>query len=602
MPLKNVLRGLFLRLKLHTRIFCMYAALIVASTMVLGFYAYRENVRTAEESFTNVISGGLLQTSSSLHGLLADVENQAYLFSNNLVLQDVLTKSSSRNTAEKYDDYLSLEKVVQTFERPESPLRIKLYLNEEIRFLNDMERYIYRKEGYPLKEQSSVFTRSFRSHWVFSDSDTPGVSLEKNKRFTFISDVMSIRQYGDRLAVASFELSEQAMKQIMDPMAMDAISNLYLLDGQGRVLSTLRDVPTGTEPITATMWSAILSRGSSGGTARSGGGREESLYVSTKLKDYPLYLTAVIPTSEIRNRSRDILFNFLWISILIIIISFLVAYRVTAGMTGRIRRLAHAMGTIETSDFSVQVPTEHEDEIGLLSRKFNWMVSRIRILIDDVYKADVEKKEAELNLLQAQINPHFLYNTLDSINWLAFKYKADDIAYMIRNLSDFFRLSQNTGRKVTLETELRHMQAYFNLQKYRFEDRIELELDVPQELYGVETLSLVLQPLVENALLHGILKEEGRRGTITIRAELVEEEGVIILEVSDDGLGMTEEKCQQLSEHLMHHYDPDLGKGLRNVHQRIRIHYGAQFGLNVISAEGEGTSCVLVFPSFFRSI
>ncbi|MBC8059958.1 MAG: sensor histidine kinase, partial [Clostridiaceae bacterium] len=310
----------------------------------------------------------------------------------------------------------------------------------------------------------------------------------------------------------------------------------------------------------------------------------------------PFYIVANIPNDEITKGGLQILKKFSFIAIIILIISFLIAYVISDSITKRINQLIDVMANVENSKFSVQVPVVYNDEISVLKRNFNWMVERIRNLIDAVYKSNIEKKEAELKLLQAQINPHFLYNTLDSINWLAVRTDASEISYIVKNLSDYLRIGLNKGEDMTsIENEIKHIYAYFNIQKFRFEDKINLEVNITSEILNHKTITLVLQPLVENAILHGILKEEGRKGVITITAEEIE--GMIILEVKDNGIGIEKDTLLKILENMNNFTNADMGYGLRNVHQRIRYKFGEEYGLNIISEKDKGTSCLLIFPA-----
>lgn len=550
---------------------------------MLGYYAYQENVQTAKENFTNVLSSTLLQTSGNLASLFADLEKQASLFSNNIVVQDVLTKEGFISPSERYDDYMNLNRLVETFVKQNQFVDVRMLIKQRILFLDDSERYIYSNNLQFEPESQLLFQRDLRTHWIHHPV--------KND-FSVIVDILSLKGFGERLAFVSFDLDEEAVRNVLNNMGTQGISNLYLIDEKGRNLFSLRN--NTEDELSSVVLEQIKQSGSNMYTTQLIEGKGDTLTVHTKLNNFPFFLVALIPMKEIQNRSMEILRKFLWITLLVVAISFVVSYLISAGMTRRIKHLVSAMQTIETSDFTVQVQTDYVDEIGILTRRFNWMVNRIRLLIQTVYKSDMEKKQAELNLLQTQINPHFLYNTLDSINWLAVRHQADDIVFMIQNLSEFMRLSLNSDRKVTVQTEIRHLLAYFNIQKYRFEDYIHLRLEVPRELYAYRMISLILQPLVENALIHGILKEDGREGTITVRGEL--NEGIIFLEVMDDGVGMSNEKLEQITEHVRQPIN-GLGQGLRNVHQRICIEYGEEYGLNVLSEPGKGTSCIVVFPA-----
>jgi two-component system sensor histidine kinase YesM len=566
---------------------------------MFGYFAYRENVHTAEENFTNVIAGNLRQTEGNVLSLFSDVEIQVNLFANNFIVMDSLAGSDSRPPVEQYEDYSNLQKVINSFEQPNKPFEIKLYMDRARMFLNDGTRYINRPGGYQENEFYKLSQRNYRIHWnagkIPSRSQAAG---DNSITFSAVSDIISFGGGGERLATVAFGFKESTLQKLLGNMDMSFIRNVYLIDNKGVLLTSIEGGALQAVSLTEEVKAEIFKSGE--GSLVAPKAQKSALYVYRAITGYPYWLVAEIPTQEILNRSREILWNFVWISLLVISVSFLLAYLIAAGVARRIKKLVHAMGTVENNEFLVHVADDNDDEIGILSRKFNWMVDRIRRLIEDVYKSGLEKKEAEFNLLQAQINPHFLYNTLDSIHWLAVRHDVKDISYMIRNLSDFFRLSLNIERCVSIRTELRHLNAYFNIQEYRFESRIHLQLNVPPQIQEFITISLVLQPLVENALIHGILKDEGRSGTVTVSGEQIDD--LIVLEVYDDGAGMDELRLSEVNEHILFNSGVGLGKGLRNVHQRIRVHFGEEYGLNIHSDLGKGTRCILIFPALLEGM
>jgi two-component system sensor histidine kinase YesM len=216
-------------------------------------------------------------------------------------------------------------------------------------------------------------------------------------------------------------------------------------------------------------------------------------------------------------------------------------------------------------------------------------------LVEDKYRLGQAVKQLELKALQAQINPHFLYNTLDLINWMSAKYKAEEIRALVSALSKFYKLSLSGGEDtVRVRGELEHVQAYVQIQNMRYADCIRLILNVPEPLLDYPILKLVIQPLVENAIFHGIRHKADENGIIEINGEIQNE--VLCLHVRDDGVGMPEERVNGiLSAHP--HTENHHGYGVRNIDERLRLRYGAGFGLSFRSAPGEGTTVTVRIPA-----
>lgn len=233
-----------------------------------------------------------------------------------------------------------------------------------------------------------------------------------------------------------------------------------------------------------------------------------------------------------------------------------------------------------------------ETEIQLLSDGFEEMVGKLNSLIDENKRVERRKRHAELELLQAQINPHFLYNTLDTIIWLIESDNKQVSIDMVSSLSSFFRFSLSRGKDViTLAEEEQHVLSYLQIQKTRYQDRMDYEIDIPEALHAYLLPKLTLQPLVENSIYHGI-KLQREKGQIKVSA--VDLGDKIELIVKDNGAGMTEERLDELKAALNN--GEKVGFGLRTVHQRIQLLFGDDYGLQLQSTEGVGTTVTAIIP------
>lgn len=264
-----------------------------------------------------------------------------------------------------------------------------------------------------------------------------------------------------------------------------------------------------------------------------------------------------------------------------------------------IKKLHDVTTTITKNDLQVLMTGEHSDEITELGMSFNIMIGKIKELLDSKIKEQEELKKAELRALQAQINPHFLYNTLDTIIWMAQAKKTEQVIMIVSTLSNFFRISLSKGMDwITIGEEVELTKNYLTIQKMRYEDIMDFTIDVEDNIKKYTVLKLILQPLVENALYHGI-KNKRQGGNITVRGKRLDQHQVI-LEVEDTGIGFTPEKLNQLQAELAEEsYDlkVESGFGIANVYRRIRLYYGRQFGLTVKSEYNSGTCVTLLIPA-----
>lgn len=285
----------------------------------------------------------------------------------------------------------------------------------------------------------------------------------------------------------------------------------------------------------------------------------------------------------------------------VLLVSVLVLYfvqRVTKPlvMLTRFLKSANPEETLQT------YPVESMDEVGQLVRSYNKLSDRITQLTEQVKEEESSKKEADLQALQAQINPHFLYNTLSSIHWMALMNKDEKIADMVGSLSDFLRFSLNKGEEFcSVEQEVAHAKHYANIQSIRFPGKFKLAVDIDVELYESKMLKLLLQPLIENALIHGIQK---RSDVGDIKVSARQESSCMHFSVEDTGVGMDEHKLAEIKRELRAPDDQKKEKerlekgsyGLRNVHKRLQLHYGTEAGLRVESVAQIGTRVSFSIP------
>jgi len=268
------------------------------------------------------------------------------------------------------------------------------------------------------------------------------------------------------------------------------------------------------------------------------------------------------------------------------------AYFFTSSVAKPVLALRALMKRVEQGDLSVRFAGTRGDELGELGRGFNEMIERIQSLIDQVYAEQMSKREAELRILQEQIKPHFLYNTLDTIQWMAQEHKVDEVVSMVGALTSLFRIGLSKGKElIPLPDELEHVRSYLFIQKVRYEEKIDYEITIQEGLGGCRVLRLILQPLVENAIYHGI-KERRGHGQLRVEAGIEERDGArdLVLSVRDDGVGMDEAALARLRASLDEGSGPYLGGyGIRNVHERIRLTFGSPYGLSFSSVLGEGT-------------
>lgn len=280
--------------------------------------------------------------------------------------------------------------------------------------------------------------------------------------------------------------------------------------------------------------------------------------------------------------------------ILLIILGFVTAYLVSGSISNPIRRLNRLMRKVEKGDFDVTAQQDSLDEMGHLSRSFNRMTAEIKELIEQIKLEEKKKRSAELNALQNQINPHFIYNTLSVIKWMAQAQMADNITEAIDDMIKVLSFStRNTKEFVSIEEELDFIHNYLELLQLRYYNVFEFEMDVDREILQCRTLKFMVQPFVENAVFHGFAGNS-HQYYLKIRVQRIGND--IQFMISDNGMGISQKRLSELMQQEMSDVQTMNSIGVGNVSRRLKLHYGEKYGVTIHSQEGEGTKVQILIP------
>lgn len=284
---------------------------------------------------------------------------------------------------------------------------------------------------------------------------------------------------------------------------------------------------------------------------------------------------------------------------LLLLLVIILSYYIPRSITMPITRISRVTNQVAKGNLSVRAAAESGAEARMLSDSLNAMIDKINELLDQVTTEQIRLRKAEFELLQAQINPHFLYNTLDTIVWLAEAGDQKRVVSMVGNLSDFFRTSLNQGKDIiSIREELAHVRSYLEIQQVRYQDILRYEITVPEDLYEYKIPKITIQPLVENALYHGIKNKRGQ-GTITVSGK--RNENGFVLYVRDNGIGMTQERLKEVRAGIQKlSYTGKEIYGLYNVNERIRLNFGETYGISIESTYGEGTCVSISLPDQWK--
>lgn len=274
---------------------------------------------------------------------------------------------------------------------------------------------------------------------------------------------------------------------------------------------------------------------------------------------------------------------------LLIVFSIIITSVLSKVMVSGLEKIRANMEEVEKGNMEITVKSNNEDEVGALIRGFEKMIIQIKALIEDVYESRLIQKDYEMKALQAQINPHFLYNSLSLINWMALETDQEDISKITLSLSTFYRTALNKGKNILrVRDEIKNMRSYLDIQLMMHDYEFDVDVQVEEDILDYNILNLILQPLIENAINHGIDLKTNGRGCIKIIGEKQNDE--IVLIVSDNGVGMSNEQAESILTNKSNGY------GVKNVNERIKLYYGEQYQLKIESEIGIGTKVKVTIP------
>ncbi len=345
---------------------------------------------------------------------------------------------------------------------------------------------------------------------------------------------------------------------------------------------------------------------------------DNNIYILTELiqddiQHYIYYQTRSIEQLKVQlnKEIQNFIIVCIFLGVIIVVVVLLTATMILNSITKPVKELCQVTSQIAEGDFSARAKMQTKDEVAMLAASVNDMSENLEILVNKIKEDERKMRHAELRLLQEQINPHFLYNTLDTIVWLIEGGDPDKAVDMVVALSEFFRLVLSKGKEyISIREEEQHIRGYLDIQQARYQDILDYEIRIEPELYQYKILKLTLQPLVENSLYHGI-KYKRAKGKIWITGQMIQENADgedgqpiqdkdrrILLCVQDNGVGMDKKALERLREEISRPCkETETGFGLANVNERIRMNFGMEYGMTIESGEGAGTKVSIIIPA-----
>lgn len=422
-----------------------------------------------------------------------------------------------------------------------------------------------------------IYARKGRVLWFVDDAGYQTFSCARAIRY--LPDL-------ETRGFVSVSVSESYIRSLYEELVPEGMGEVYLVDGEGQVISSRTGDSLG-ESLQGS-FSPYLEQSTENFSLLENG---DSLYAS-EIMPNGWRLVLLVPRAYYLSGLAHIGSIFLLSALVLAVLGGLSVFGITHPLTRPIYELAHTMEDFGHGNLKAKSPVKTSDEIGMLSDTFNRMVEDMHRLYITAYEKELMRQSTELRALRMQINPHFLYNTLDTINWTARFSGADQVGDMACSLGNLLRYSLSPGDFTVLAGEVASLGDYLEIQRARYGDKMQVDVDVDPSFGNIDVPKLIIQPIVENAIVHGIEKKI-EDGNIHIWAEL-DGETDLLLHVDDDGVGMTEETARGL---LLKQKSGDYRRsahiGVYNVHRRIQMYYGDGYGATIESRPGQGTRVTL---------
>jgi two-component system sensor histidine kinase YesM len=407
--------------------------------------------------------------------------------------------------------------------------------------------------------------------------------------FSLMRVVNDMNYIPNMLAIMKINIDERRISEIYSSEISEDKDDYFIINNDSTIISSVNKEKLGSK-LSSNIVNNIPEYTKEGHFQEMVDGKD-CLVTYYKIQEMGYTIVNTVPLNDLLKENSVIQLAMFEVAGVSFIVCVLFAFLFSIYVLRPLKNICIQMKKVESEEFDVQVNLYGNDEIAMLGRSFNKMSLKLKELINQVYLVNIKQKEAELAALHAQINPHFLYNTLDTIYWVSRIEKAFETSKLIEALAKLFRLSLNGGKDlILLKNEIEHLNNYLVIQKKRYGDAIKFSIDIEEDLLDCEVLKLVLQPLVENAIVHGIDKKEGK-GTINVVVKKNNKN--IIYEIVDDGIGIDIDEAYDLLKNIG---DSNKGMGIKNVNDRLKLYFGDQYGLQFFRAEGGGTKVIVALP------
>ncbi|MDD3223596.1 MAG: sensor histidine kinase [Clostridium sp.] len=577
----NTVKKVFLKSRIGTRLAIYFLVVILLPTItitLLGNLMYKNSISREQNASTRQM---IEQISNNVDFYIKDNENlMTYLSDDPRILKFIDLKTPNHDVEDE------ASKTILKFSSLHSEIAGIMVVSSNDTYVSDIMYRISRNplinEEWYLKAAQNpndvqIFNRPLGRNInnVFQDPEDDLVSISK---------AIVDKKTGKCIGVILVDIKVNVIKSVIDNVKPGENGFVYIVDKNCKIIYS---------PVNKVVYrikdSWIQNQ------------KDEILIKTIRGKEYEIMslsspytkwrTVGAFSIEGVQKIIKNIQYASFAIAIITLIVAEMLAIFFTKSIVNPITELKRLMKKTEQGTFDVSFTQKYDDEVGELGNAFNHMVKEIKKLIELVQIQEKKKRKAEIEILHAQIKPHFLYNTLDTIQWMAQEHNASDVVSMVNNLSNILRIGLSSGAEIIMvRQEIEHVKSYLAIQKIRYEDKLNYKIDISEEIMDLKVLKITLQPLVENAIYHGI-KEKRGQGMIYIKGKI--KDGKLNFIVKDNGVGIKADKLKKIDamvQNVNGINNDSLGYGIFNVNARIKLTYGNEYGIKYSSEYGHGTT------------
>lgn len=566
-------------ISIKKKLLLLFFVQIIIPIVFIGFLSYfkfsdvlKEQSKSYSQDILRLIELRFDDLNSNMNSLTLQLlyDNRIYNY----------LKTSNSTTSFNYDNYLYCKNIVRDYILSKNEV-------DSICLIDKNQNYVYfdSDRGKPsIKEQlpyDYVFNKACTSKGKLT-----WITTKKNDKVDniYVARVIYDRDDFTPTGLIVLMIKKDYLESVYKDLSSESTKNISILTEKNEDILSRNN------------WSTKYIKNLKFNGSRGYGIYNKTLITYVKLKEPNFNIIYHIPLNQLYSKINNLKSEFLIIISWSILILSLFSIMTATDFTKPIKELVLGMKKFEKEGKHEDLIVNRNDELGYLSESFNNMSKKLDHLMNMIYKEELTRKEAELKSLQAQINPHFLYNTLENINWMAQLNGVNEISDMVTSLASIMEATIGRDHKlITLREELTYIDNYISILKYRFEDKLNLIKDISEDTKQALIPKLLIQPIIENAIYHGI-ENIDRKGEIKIHTSL--NESILTIEVIDNGVGMTEDELKELNLNIESQENENIKKsiGLINVNKRIKLFYGNDYGLKILSKYNEFTSVSLSVP------